>query len=169
MNKILVFLSVLFSFLFFLASCSTITPTEDFGAVLEKAESYATSGGRKVLETSQEMIANKEVIVGACWDYINAVYDRAGFPDGLRSTVFKSKFKGPYVNLNEDLVKPGDWLYFVNHSFRDIEHSAIFVDWADREKKIAWMVSYVGGNQKKPAFYKKYTLSNVYNIVRAKD
>jgi hypothetical protein len=165
MNK---FFTAIFIFLI-TVSCSTNILNEDMGAVLEKAESRADAGGKKVLEASQAMIADKEIVVGACWDYINAVFNRAGFPDGFRTTVYKSKFHGPYLNLKDETLKPGDWLYFVNHSFRESEHSAIFVDWADKDKKIAWMVSYVGGNKKQPAFYKKYSVANIYNIVRAKE
>lgn len=131
------------------------------------AMAKASVSGRKVLETSKMMIENKGIVVGGCWDYINAIYNRSGFPEKERDVIFKSKFKGPYADIA--LIGPGDWLYFVNHTYRDIEHSAIFIAWIDMNKKEALMVNYVGGNQKKPATYKRFVLDNVYNIFRGKE
>lgn len=159
MNKIL----TIFLILATVISCASISK-DDPNEVLDRAEANASLGGRKILEASRSMIANQEIIVGGCWDYINTVYDRAGYLANQRVTIFNSKFKGPYFKA--DRISPGDWLYFVNHSYRDTEHSAIFVTWTDEEKKSALMVSYVGGNQKKPANYKKYILNNVYNVIR---
>ena len=133
--------------------------------ILDAAETNSSLGGRKILEASRSMISNQEIIPGACWNYINSVYNRAGYTSNQRVIIFKSKLQGPYINT--DRIEAGDWLYFVNHSYGEIEHSAIFVAWTDEEKKIALMVSYAGGNQKKPAIYKEYTLSNIYNVIRA--
>lgn len=164
MNK----LFSIFLILITIVSCASVPKdSKNIEEILDRAESSASPGGRKILEASRSMISNQEIIIGGCWDYINTVYDRAGYPENLRATIYKSKLKGPYVKA--DRILPGDWLYFVNHSFREIEHSAIFVAWTDEEKHIALMVSYVGGNQKKPAFYKTFTLSNIYNIIRARD
>lgn len=135
--------------------------------ILSLAENEASPSGRKVLEVSREMIANQDIFKGACWDYINAVYDRAGYSAKLRNTIFKSKFQGPYVN--PDMIQAGDWLYFVNHSFNESEHSAIFVAWIDEDRHEALMVNYVGGNKKKPGTYKRFILDEVYNILRAKE
>jgi len=135
--------------------------------ILDQAESNYSLGGRKIIDASRSMISNQEIIPGACWNYINNVYNRAGYPANQRVIIFKSKLRGPYIKV--DQIEAGDWLYFVNHSYGDIEHSAIFVAWTDEEKKIALMVSYVGGNQKRPAIYKKYNLSNIYNVIRAHD
>ena len=135
--------------------------------ILDQAESSATPGGRTILEISRTMIADQDIIVGGCWDYINAVFDRAGYPSQQRLTVYKSKFAGPYAQVES--FQSGDWLYFVNHSYKNIEHSAIFVAWVDEVKKEALMVNYVGGNKKKPASYKRFILDNVYAIFRAKE
>lgn len=132
---------------------------------LNQAEMEATPEGRRVLETSRSMINKKEIVVGGCWDFINTVFNQAGFGGKRRETIYQSKLKGPY--LTEDLIQPGDWLYFVNHTYNDVEHSAIFVTWIDKEKKEALMVNYVGENKKKPAFYKKFILDEVYNVIRA--
>ena len=113
------------------------------------------------------MISSQEIVIGGCWDYINEVYNRAGFTSKNRFTAYKSKFKGPYYN--SDKILPGDWLYFVNHSYKDIEHSAIFVKWLDKDKKIALMVNYLGERKKVPATYKEFHLDKVYNVIRAKE
>jgi hypothetical protein len=155
----------IFLILFCVISCASVS--RDPEEVLDRAEANSSIGGRRILEASRSMIANQEIVVGGCWDYINTVYDRAGYSENERATIFKSKLQGPYVKA--DQVIPGDWLYFVNHSYGDTEHSAIFVAWTDEAKKEALMVSYVGGKQKKPALYKKYTLTNIYNIIRARD
>ena len=165
MNKILIFVLIFIS----LISCSSSTKKSDVKSenledTLNLAEAEASPEGRKVLETSRSMISNLDIVVGGCWDYINGVYNRAGFLSSQRVTVYKSKFRGPYAD--SQLIMPGDWIYFVNHSYRDIEHSAIFVAWGDEEKKEALMVNYVGGNQKKPGTYKVFVLDNVYNIIR---
>lgn len=170
MKKILLFLFIFIS----VNSCRTAPETyvqvieprpvtlED---TLNQAEAEATPEGRRVLETSRSMINKKEIVVGGCWDFINAVFNHAGFENKKRETIYQSKLKGPYLEV--DLIQPGDWLYFVNHTYNDVEHSAIFVTWIDKEKKEALMVNYVGENKKKPAFYKKFILDEVYNVIRA--
>lgn len=160
MNKIL----TIFLTLVCIVSCSTVTKDPE---VLDRAEGSASPGARKILEASRSMISNQEIIVGGCWDYINTVFDRAGYSENQRVTIFKSKLKGPYIKA--DKIEPGDWLYFVNHSYSGSEHSAIFVAWTNKEKKEALMVSYLGGNKKKPAEYKKYTINKIYNVIRARD
>jgi hypothetical protein len=131
---------------------------ESIEDIVNRAAANATIVGKKILEASRTMIANKEIIVGGCWNYINTVFNRAGFPANQRTTVFKSKITGPY--LSADNIKAGDWLYFMNHSHGEGEH---------KEKMVALMVSYVGEKQKKPAFYKQYTLTNIYNVFRPHD
>lgn len=166
MKKLFIAVLLLTSFV----SCASnrdLKAPENVEDILNKAESNATVSGRKILELSRSMIADQEVVIGGCWHYINAVYDRSGFSSNQRETVFKSKFKGPYAS--SDIIKTGDWLYFVNHSYRDTEHSAIFVAWVDEEKKDALMVSYVGENQKKPATYKRFLLDKVYSVFRARE
>ncbi|MBC7538793.1 MAG: hypothetical protein H7281_08230 [Bacteriovorax sp.] len=168
MNKILTILIILTT----IVSCATSSKnknakSENLEEILNRAEADSTPGGRRILETSRAMIAKQEIIVGGCWDYINRVYNRAGFAEDQRVTIFKSKLKGPYVNASR--IEPGDWLYYVNHSYSDTEHSAIFVAWTNEEKNIALMVSYLGENRKKPAEYKTYTISNIYNVIRARE
>lgn len=140
---------------------------ENYEEILDLAEADATVGGRKILETSRSMISNQEIFVGGCWNYINAVYDRAGVPSNSRDTIYKSKFQGPYAN--SDIIQGGDWLYFVNHSYSESEHSAIFVAWINEDKKEALMVNYVGGNKKNPGTYKRFIIDEVYNVLRVKE
>jgi hypothetical protein len=169
MKKLIFIILILFS-----NACSTpsyeivqYVGTSSDENLLDRAESEASDGGKRVLTISRSMINNKEIFIGGCWDYINEVYNRAGIFSKVRDTVFQSKFKGPY--LNEDIIQPGDWLYFVNHTYKDSEHSAIFVAWTDKANSEALMINYVGENKKKPAMYKRYILDNVYNVMRAKD
>jgi len=84
----------------------------------------------------------------------------------MRVTALKSKIIGPFADVS--LIRPGDWLYFVNYSFSEVDHSGIFVEWTNIEKKYAVILSYQGGKNKSPATYKIYDLKNVYYIIRPK-
>ncbi|NOQ36498.1 MAG: hypothetical protein GQ569_11500 [Methylococcaceae bacterium] len=134
------------------------------------AEKKASKEGRKILATGRKMtLIDKKVVRGSCWDFANAVYNDAGYPNKKkkRLIVFKGKKrKGPYAKQN--LIKAGDFLYYINHSYHDGEHSAIFVSWLSYKKKTALMLSYAGQNKKTPARYKAYDLSHVYHIIRPK-
>jgi hypothetical protein len=78
----------------------------------------------------------------------------------------KGKINGPFADIS--LIRPGDWLYFINYSFSEVDHSGIFVEWTNIEKKYAVILSYQGGKNKSPATYKIYDLKNVYYIIRPK-
>jgi len=106
---------------------------------------------------------SKTIVQGSCWDFVNEVYKRAGVSES-KKTVFRSKKSGPYAPSS--LVKPGDWVYHVNHQFNNIEHSAIFVCWKDFQKRIAITLSYAGMNKKVPAKYGEYSLRSIYSIFR---
>ena len=138
---------------------------------LLQAEATASSSGKKVLKVGREMtLVDKEIVRGSCWDYADTVYTRAGFSRKLplRETVFKgSKRRGPYADTTQ--IKPGDFLYYINHSYGGIEHSAIFIDWEDKNRNLALMLSYGGENRRSPARYRVYDLSNVYQITRPKN
>jgi len=132
-----------------------------------KAEKSASKGGRKVLEEGRILALNKKAIIpGSCWNWINTVYNNAGYPNkkGKRKTVFKGKKTGPYVKSKK--IEPGDWLYFINHSYHNIEHSGIFVYWVDYKKKTGMILSYGGEKRKEPGRYKVYDLRHVYNVIR---
>ena len=106
------------------------------------------------------------VVRGSCWDYIDAIYRRAGVSRKQRRIVFRSKKRGPYAPSG--MIRPGDWLYFINTSFHNSEHSAIFVTWIDRARKIGRCISYKGMGKREPARYKNYYLGKVYHIMRPK-
>ncbi len=137
----------------------------DERAMLARAEDKADPEGRRVLVQAREMtIRDGLILPGSCWDYINEVYTRAGYPDEKRWTAFKGKKAGPYVKPG--LIRPGDWLYFINHSYGDIEHSALFVDWIDGGERKALMLSYGGEQRQQAARYLPYDLTNAYMIIR---
>lgn len=113
------------------------------------------------------MIDERQVVIGSCWDWVQAVYIRAGFLNkrGLRRTVFKgSKKKGVFAKPSQ--LQPGDWVYHVNHQYRGVGHSAIFVRWVDRSRNLAKTISYAGSRRNKPGRYGTYDLSSVYRIIR---
>lgn len=154
--------------LLLLSACAS-APTQkiaNLDGALDLAEQGATPEGRDILVTGRTMIAEKEIIKGSCWDFTNAVFNKAQYPAKKRLTIFKSKMKGPFVD--EKLIQSGDWLYYINHSYKKVDHSGIFVGWVNFEKKIGLIASYVGGNKKTPARYQHYDLSNVYHIIRAR-
>ncbi len=139
---------------------------KDLESILERAEEKASPEGKIILTTSRSMIAERKVVIGSCWDYINAVYNRADYPANKRVTALRSKIVGPFADVS--VIHAGDWLYFVNHSYSERDHSGIFVEWTNFEKKRAVIMSYVGGKKKSPASYKIYDLTNVYYIIRPK-
>ncbi len=138
----------------------------DLEVILSRAEEKASPEGKTILTTGRRMVEMKQVIRGSCWDYANAVFNNSGFKRDQRVSLLKSKFKGPYADSST--ILPGDWLYFINYSFKESDHSGIFVEWTDVEKKIAVILSYVGGKKKKPGTYKIYDLRHVYTMIRAK-
>lgn len=140
---------------------------DDFEKMIKKAESAATGDAKKILQTGRVMTLDSALILpGSCWDYANAVYDRAGYSWNQRENVYKTVKAGPYADAN--LIQGGDWLYYVNYSYGEIEHSAIFIDWIDFDKKIALMLSYGGERRQEPARYMPYDLRSVYGITRAR-
>ena len=104
-----------------------VIPKSPLEQQLDEAEQKATPQGRQVLQTGRQMaLINGEIIRGGCWDYANTIYNRAGYKKH-RQTVFKGdKEYGPYADTSQ--IQHGDFLYYVNHSYHDVEHSAIFVD-----------------------------------------
>lgn len=134
---------------------------------LWNAEQNSLGKSQNILAQARDMALNKRTIIkGSCWDYINAVYNRAGVSMNERQTVHKGSYRGgPYAQ--PDSIQAGDWLYYINHSYKNIEHSGMFIGWVDKANKQALMLSYAGEGKREPARYKVYDLSNVYNIMRA--
>jgi len=140
----------------------TPPPTPDDG--LADAIAHAAPGGRRVLETTQTMLQGETVVRGSCWDWVEAVYERAG---GAQHTIFHGRQTGPYAD--DTSIQPGDWIYFVNHEWGDDTHSAIFVRWLDPASRSALMVSYAGGHRDEPGRIGEYVLTSVFHIVRLDD
>ena len=131
--------------------------------LLSRAENQSSRAARDVISMARTMSLNERTIIkGGCWDYLNAVFNRAGVN---RSTVHKGAYaEGPYVNSRD--IQVGDWLYYINHGYNDIEHSGLFVGWVDESAKQALILSYAGESRQEPARYRVYDLSHVYHIIR---
>lgn len=130
-----------------------------------QSEAKATASGRKVMQTIRHMVERKVVIRGACWDYLDAAFSQAGYPRGKRKIIHKGrKSRGPYASAAK--IRPGDWLYYINHSYHNIEHSGLFIGWTNYKKRLGLIMSYAGEGRAEPARYKVYDLSHVYHIMR---
>lgn len=135
-------------------------------ALIAQAEQQASGKVRDILKTSREMtLINQEIIKGSCWDYLNAAWNRAGVPAEAREVIYADKINGQYAH--PDQLQAGDWIYHVNHSYNDIEHSGMFIGWVDKANKQGLTLSYAGEGRQEPARYRVYDLSSVYQITRA--
>ena len=131
----------------------------------EKTANQSKKTGKDIIKIAHQMaIVDKIIVKGSCWDFLDKVYTKAGYPRGQRKIVFKSVKKGPYANI--DLIKPGDWLYYINYSYHMVEHSGLFIEWVNKDKKIAKILSYAGQNRSEPGRYRNYDLKSVYYIMR---
>ncbi len=138
---------------------------EEILDVLLQAEKNADAHALKVLQTGREMtLKEREVVQGGCWDYVNAVYNRAGCTEEKREIVFQKGKSEEYAD--QDMIRPGDWLFYINHGYKEVRHSAVFVDWLDYEQQTGLMLSYGGEGRGEPARYRSYDLSHVYHIIR---
>jgi len=131
--------------------------------LLSSAETQSSRAAREVVSTARKMALNERTIIkGGCWDYLNAVFNRAGV---TRNTIHKGTYaQGPYAASSD--IEAGDWLYYINHGYNGVEHSGLFVGWVDERAKQALILSYAGENRREPARYRVYDLSNVYQIMR---
>jgi len=124
-------------------------------------------GGLQIIKEGYQMaVIRKDVIVGSCWDFINAVYNNAGVQRSNREVIYKRN-KG-VKHSSPEILEPGDWIYHVNYSYHNVGHSAIFICWKDYDQRMGITLSYVGQNKSVPGKYGVYDLSGVYNIKRAK-
>ena len=136
----------------------------DYSPLIRQAEGEATPAARAVLQTAHRMVQRGDIIRGACWDYLNTAFIRAGYPPAKRQVVYRRPQSGPYADIHR--IQPGDWLYYINHSYGDIEHSGLFIGWLNRAQKKGLILSYGGEHRNKPGRYRAYDLSSVYQIVR---
>lgn len=139
-------------------------PTE-YADIVWAAEQNATGAVKDVLYTARVMTLDEQfVIKGGCWDYLNAVFNRAGVPSRDRKVVYKTTQGGSYAKLDE--LQAGDWLYHVNYGYRGIEHSGLFIGWIDKDNGIGLTLSYAGESRGETARYRAYDLTGVYQIMR---
>lgn len=139
-------------------------PWRDPMATLDAAAARAQPGARRVLQTIHAMLDEATVVRGSCYTWVSALYRRAG---GHPAVVFQGDRRASFAT--PEVLEPGDWVFFINHSFGDVTHSAVFVAWIDQAARNALMVSYPGGNRRDPGRFGDYELSNVYQIVRMGD
>lgn len=138
----------------------------DYIGLILKSEENSSGKARDVLRETRKMaLFERATVKGGCWDYLDAAWTRAGVPRQQRQIVFKSQKSGPYAASNQ--LKAGDWLYHINYSYNNIEHSGMFIGWVDESKKLGVTLSYAGSARKEPARYRVYDLSGVYYIMRA--
>ncbi len=60
-------------------------------------------------------------------------------------------------------------MFFINHSFGNVTHSAIFVRWIDLSRRTGLVVSHPGGHRWSHGRLGRYDLSHVYRLVRMGD
>jgi hypothetical protein len=137
----------------------------DYSSIVMHAETMANSGARTVLRTGRMMVRHRTIVRGSCWDYLNMAYTKAGYSPDKRKVIYKKSKRGPYASLSA--VQPGDWLYYINHSYGNIEHSGMFIGWINKSKKQGLVLSYGGEHRNKPGRYRLYILSSIYQITRA--
>jgi hypothetical protein len=127
--------------------------------------------GERVLAIGDKIVANKTRRTGACWDFVNAVYNCAGYQEKLRTAVFgrTENEKGPYLE-DVDIIQPGDWITYINLDYDPsgrTTHSAIFVSWIDNKQKTANTLDYVGKARCEAGQRSTPKLTKVYCIDRA--
>lgn len=123
--------------------------------------------GRHVIATARGMMARNEVVNGSCYRYLSEVFARAGHDHWRqRQGVFSGNRNGPYADL--DLIRPGDWLYIVNHPERTPvgTHSVLFVGWEDRASGYARVIEHSGWGSASAGNERGYDVSRTYRIIR---
>jgi len=145
----------------FMQSYDNLKP--EHASVVLASEAMATPAAQQVLRQVRVMALDQRTILpGGCWDYLNAAFQRAGIS---RDTIFEGTYRaGPYAD--SEALRSGDWLYYINHGYNDIEHSGLFIGWVDKPSRQALILSYAGESRHEPARYKVYDLSHVYQIMR---
>ncbi len=135
-------------------------------AVIARRHARGKTPGAKILAVAVAMVDKKTLVLGACWDFINAVYTRAGFPAKKRATLYRQPETGPFAD--PALLQPGDWVMYRNLPYGEIGHSALFVEWIDFDKRSALTIEYVGGKRKIPGRYREADLTKIWGITRGK-
>jgi hypothetical protein len=162
------------------ASCATLPPpfritapapaaeptavSDDPMTMLREAISRAAPGARRVLEVMRAMLDEGTVVRGSCNRWVEEIFRRAG---GRGRTVYSGRRRAPFTDTA--LLRPGDWVQFINHSYGGVTHSAVFVGWTDQAGRVAMTASYPGQSRAEPGRFRDYDLSNLYRVVRMDD
>jgi hypothetical protein len=136
-------------------------------AVIARRHARGKTPGAKILSVAVSMVDKKTLVLGACWDFINAVYTKAGFTAKKRLTVYRQPETGPFAD--PAILKPGDWVMYRNLPYGEIGHSALFVEWIDFDKRSALTIEYVGGKRKIPGRYREADLTKIWGVTRGKE
>ncbi len=146
-----------------LPSVSYSNVADEYLPLVLAAEELALPPAQRVLKQARSMALDQQAIIsGGCWDYLNLVFNNANVK---RDVLFKGDFhQGPYATAEQ--LKSGDWIYYINHGYHDIEHSGMFIGWVDEANHQALILSYAGESRQEPARYKVYDVSHVYQIMR---
>lgn len=138
----------------------------DYLGLILAAEQNSSGKTRAILaETRKMTLFERAIVKGSCWDYLDAAWTRAGVPRNQRKIVFKGNKNGNFAAPKD--LRAGDWLYHINYSYNNIEHSGMFIGWVDAGRNLGVTLSYAGSHRKEPARYRIYDLSGVYQIIRA--
>ena len=146
-------------------SHQSIEQSQDHFSLINQAMMQSQGRVKAVLAETRKMTLMQEIIKGGCWDFLDTAWTRAGVPRQARQIIYANKIGGTYANPNQ--LQIGDWIYYVNHSYHDIEPSGMFIGWTDKPRHIGLILSYAGEHRAEPARYREYDLSHVYHITRA--
>jgi hypothetical protein len=134
-------------------------------SVIARKHALSETPGGRVLKAAVEMVDKKELVPGSCWGYVNKVYEKAGFPKEKRMGLYMADKNGPYADPS--LIQPGDWIMYRNLPYREVTHSAIFVEWLDFGRRSALTIEYVGNKRSIPGRYREADITKTYGIMRS--
>jgi hypothetical protein len=138
-------------------------------AAAATAQSSPTPGSpaAQVIAAARDMASvTCEIVQGDCWDFVNAVYYRAGFPPSAREQVYLTKASGPYAD--PALLEPGDWVYLAAEG-TDWEHSVIFVRWLGPiDEGLAEVAEYAGSFRPEAGVIQGSSIPAIWGIFRAR-
>ncbi|MFO0627708.1 MAG: hypothetical protein U0325_19020 [Polyangiales bacterium] len=143
---------------------AAVPAADDPAVMLREAIPQAAPGARRVLAAMQTMLDEGVVVRGSCNRWVEEVFRRAG---GRARTVYSAGRRAPFTDTA--LLRPGDWVQFINHAYEGVTHSAVFVGWTDPSARVGMTASYPGQNRDAPGRFRDYDLSNVYRVVRLDD
>ena len=114
------------------------------------------------------MLRDQEPFRGSCYRFLAEVFERAGHANWRQQRVIhRAGREGPYASL--DVIRPGDWLYIVNHPERTPPgtHSVLFVDWRDQTRGSARVIDHAGWRAGPvPGSESFYNLQRTYRVLR---